>query len=754
MAARRFCGYCGKDVNCREEPEGNKVALICPDCGRRVATSYGHIVIQSYVACRRRSPARSRPRRCTPASRSHAAQPRHRPKPRDGWARGLAAYSYNHLVMCGIAGAFALNGRLVADGLAERMSAVLAHRGPDDRGCLHAGPASLGHQRLSIIDLSPDARQPLTNEDGTVALICNGEIYNHLELRERLLHARHRFVSRSDSEVLVHLYEDHADQPERMLHELDGMFAFGIHDRRRERLFVARDRLGIKPLYWAIADGLLLFASEPKGILASGLIEAHPNPGAVASYLAFRHAIAPETMFEGIHALEPGHYLIAEHGQVRIERYWDIPAPDRITSVSEAEHRDHLRALLEAAVRKRLMADVPLGAYLSGGLDSSIVVALMAQQTVEPVKTYSIGFGDETDEFPFARLVADRYATDHHEIVIEAPRYFELLPELIRHRDAPLAVPNEVPLYQMSRELKRDITVVLSGEGADELFGGYGDYARIPFDWRKGRLLARLPTPVRRLLHGGIETKYGAHAYEPNPLAHFLAGYGWFRPEEIGTLLTPQALDAAGDGGRDHITRHFARTEGWDDYDRVLYILERVHLVNLLNRVDTMTMATAVEARVPFVDNRLVEYAFSIPASLKLRWRSPLHHARAWLSYSDRFRERDDVTKAILRDTFADLVPQEILRRRKVGFKAPLEGALRPQVLDYARGLLLDRRTRDRGILDVDAVAAWLDRGDANGGEFGLRAWMLLNLELWFRMYIDGDDDIDMERLMAIGARL
>ncbi len=654
--------------------------------------------------------------------------------------------------MCGIAGAVALDERRVPEGLAERMAATLVHRGPDDCGHWSADRAAFGHRRLSIIDLSPDARQPMRNEGGDVRLVCNGEIYNHLSLRAQLEAAGHRFTSRSDSEVLVHLYEEHVDSPERMLEHLDGMFAFAIRDEQRDRLFLARDRLGIKPLYWAEAGGLLLFASEAKAILASGLVEARPDLAGVVSYLSFRHPVAPGTMFEGIHALEPGHYLLAERGRVDLHRYWDIPRPDGGQDRGEAHYRERVRELLEAAVRKRLMSDVPLGAYLSGGLDSSIVVALMAQMSNEPVKTYSIGFGDGTDEFPYARMVAERYATDHHEIVLEAPRYFELLPELIRHRDAPLAVPNEVPLYQMSKVLKQDITVVLSGEGADELFGGYGDYARIPFDWQKGRALRRLPAPLRRALSGGLEEKYGEHAFEPDPVAHFFAGYGWFRAPEIAALLTPAALQAAGAGGRDHFERHFARTEGWEPYDRVLYALERVHLVNLLNRADTMTMATAVEARVPFVDHGLVEFAFGIPVQHKLRWRSPLHRARASLSYSDRFRERDDITKHILRQACADLLPPEVVNRPKIGFKVPLEHGLSEQMVQYARGLLLDDRARARGFYDVDAVARWLDRGAANGGEFGHRAWMLANLELWFRLYIDGDQADDPERVMAIGS--
>jgi asparagine synthase (glutamine-hydrolysing) len=659
--------------------------------------------------------------------------------------------------VCGIAGIVALDGRRVPGGLVERMAATLTHRGPDDCGHREGPSGALGHRRLSIIDLSPDARQPMVNEAGDVALVCNGEIYNHVALREPLLGAGHEFRSRSDSEVILHLYEDHADAPEQVLDALDGMFAFGIHDERRGRLFLARDRLGIKPLYYARTGGFLIFASEPKAILASGMVDPRPDLSSVANYLTFRHPVGAASMYAEIHALEPGHYLVADAGErggeVRVARYWDIARPDRSRDLGADVYAAGVRDLLGEAVRKRLMSDVPIGAYLSGGLDSSIVVALMAQMSDEPVKTYSVGFGTPDDEFPFARMVAERYGTDHHEVVLDAPGYFDLLPRLIQRRDAPLGVPNEVPLYEMSRALKQDFTVVLSGEGADELFGGYGDYARTPFDWRKGQIVGRLPSPLRSLASGGLEEKYGAGAYEPDLARHFLAGYRWFPERELAGLLRLDTFGDAIEEGRARVLDYFERTEDWDDpYDRVLYTLERMHLVNLLQRVDAMTMATAVEARVPFVDHRLVEYAFGIPARHKLRWRSPLHRARAWLSYSDRFRERDDTTKYVLRRAAEDLLPPEITSRRKVGFKVPLEQSLASDVMRHARTLLLDERTRARGVLDVEGVRTWLDAGAANGGEFGLRAWMLTNLELWFRLQVDGDDVDESARALAVEA--
>ena len=638
--------------------------------------------------------------------------------------------------MCGIVGIVALDGARAPAEAVERMAAAVAHRGPDDAGRWSEGACALAHRRLTIIDLSEQGRQPLSNEDGTVWLTYNGELYNYLGLREPLLAEGHRFRSDTDSEVLVHRYEQTGGDAAELLSELDGMFAFGLWDTQRQRLLLARDRLGIKPLYYARAGNLLLFASEIKALLASGLVDARPSMEGVASYLTFRHAVPPGTMFEGIHALQPGHYLLAEGGETRVERYWDLQVPRRRVDRGEPFYRERVRELLAGAVRKRLMSDVPLGAYLSGGLDSSIVVALMAQELGDRLKTYSVGFGDETmDEFPYARMVAERYDTDHTEVVVDRSQYFELLPELIEKRDSPLAVPNEVPLHQMSKVLKQDITVVLSGEGADEIFGGYGDYVRIPFDYHKARALRLLPDALRRPLLGGMEEKYGGRVDFDDPAEHFFAGYRWFDAPERDELLTEQALDAAGSGGRRSFEAHFRQAADRPYYDRVLYALEKVHLVNLLGRVDSMTMATAVEARVPFVDHELVEFVTAMPLHYKLRWRSPLHHARALLSYSDVFRERDDTTKFILRRAFADLLPREIVERRKVGFKVPLERWFGGDLISYARELLLSDEARRRGVFDVDAVARWLDRGASNGGEFGHRVWMLVNLELWFRLY-------------------
>jgi asparagine synthase (glutamine-hydrolysing) len=643
--------------------------------------------------------------------------------------------------MCGVAGIYALDPRArVPAGVATRMADTMHHRGPDDSGAQEFDTCALAHRRLTIIDLSRRARQPLADEREQTWLSFNGEIYNFQSLRAGLHSGGHSFRSATDSEVIVHLYEDRGVD---LVHELEGMFAFALWDQQQDRLLLARDRLGIKPLFWARGGDhgeFLVFASEVKAILASGLVATRPNAEAIGSYLRFRHAVSPLTMFEGIHQLRAGHRLVAQGGEFHEERYWKLHVPAEREDRGEAFYIDGVRRLVGSAVEQRLVSDVPIGAYLSGGLDSSVIVAEMAERLGPRLKTFSIGFGDSSDELGYAKLVADRYATDHTEVILDSSRYLDLLPELIHKRDSPLGVPNEVALYELSRVLKQDITVVLSGEGADEIFAGYGDYIRTAFDYRKARLAGALPAPLRRLVSGEMPAKYEGLDHFDSPAEHFLAGYKWFTASERSSLLRPEIRALLRDRAAQSVTGHFDEYPAGTYYDRVLYTLEQVHLQNLLARVDSMTMATAVEARVPFVDHRLVEFATAMPLHYKMRWRSPLHRARAWFSYSDVFRERDDTTKWVLRQAYADRVPGEIVERRKVGFKVPLERSFHGDIVDHARDVLLDDGAVTQTVLDRGELERWLRDGQEHRGEFGQKVWMLVNLELWFRQYFpDGE---------------
>ena len=643
--------------------------------------------------------------------------------------------------MCGIAGIYVLseNVRPILQCIDE-MTDSLYHRGPDEGGTRTFARAALGNRRLKVIDLY-SGRQPLCNETGTVWVTFNGEIYNYLALRERLQARGHIFKSSSDTETIVHAYEEWGDQ---VFAYLEGQFAVAIYDVQSERFLLARDRLGIKPLYYTIQRGHLIFGSEVKAILAHPLVQARVNPRAITSYLSYRYPLGRDTWYEGIHMLQPGEFLVAAgDGNIHQEIYWELPLdhPQR-TGRNEEELITELRELLEHSVRQRMISDVPIGAYLSGGLDSSIVVALMARYSDQPVKTFTVGFGDKQfNEFTYARLVSDRYATEHHEIVLEPINYIELLPILIRYKDAPLSVPNEVPLYVLSKELKRYITVVLSGEGADELFGGYGRIFRSPYDFARMQLLAEgaldLDPEQRLTLERNLKEKYTS--WPTSRLEHFLALYPYTPLSAQQQLFTLEFLAAInGDIGlRSFWEEQFAYTAELTHYEQYKWLFQKIHLVGLLLRLDMTTMATAVEARVPFVDHRLIEFVYkSVPFDLLLHWRSHNHEKQARVLNSDQISERFDITKYLLRKAFENDLPAEILTRKKVGFPVPLDNWLEGKFGQFAREILLDEKSKSRKFFNPRVVERWLN-GETALTRRGQIIWMLVNLELWFRLYID-----------------
>ena len=645
--------------------------------------------------------------------------------------------------MCGIAGIYGFEGvETPLLGVIDVMTDTMTHRGPDERGVKRFPRAALGNRRLKIIDLHA-GQQPLANEDRTIWVTFNGEIYNYRALREQLLAQGHVFESASDTEVIVHAYESWGLDA---FSRFNGQFAVAIYDAPRHRLVLARDRLGIKPLYYARRRQHLLFGSEVKALLAHPLVEAALNPFALTSYLGYRYPLSAHSWYEGVSMLEPGHLLVTEGREVAVRSYWSLPAmtEDRPTW-SEEEMTAEVRALLTEAVRYRMISDVPIGAYLSGGLDSSIIVALMAQQSSEPIKTFTIGFEEEGfNEFSYARQVADRFATDHHEIVIQPTDYLALLPALIAYKDAPLSVPNEVPLYVMSQELKRYITVVLSGEGADELFGGYGRIFRSPYDFermqqlRNGHLL--LTPPEKEILIENLERLYGQLTFEGRQ-EHFLDRYAYTPLDAQVALLTPEFLERIHHdvGLRRFWETQFRDTAALSAYDQYRLLFQQYHLQGLLLRVDMTTMATAVEARVPFVDHQLVEYVIRhIPFEYLIRWRSPAHRQQAATLNCVDISEAYDIPKYLLRRAFSEDLPEDILARKKVGFPVPLDRWMRGDFGAFARDILLDEQTRRRGIFRRDTLQRWLS-GDGPRHRLGQIIWMLVNVELWHRRYIDQD---------------
>jgi asparagine synthase (glutamine-hydrolysing) len=631
--------------------------------------------------------------------------------------------------MCGIAGIVAIDRLAPADqARAAAMNAVLAYRGPDGAGLQTDHLAVLAHRRLSIVDLAGGA-QPLSNEDGTIWITFNGEIYNHADVRRELESAGHQYRTRSDTETIVHAYEQWGDD---CVHKFRGMFAFGIWDSRKRRLLLVRDRLGVKPLYWALAAGRLLFASEIKAILESGLLAPEPNHQVLSEMLATRYVSSAETCFTGIRKLLPGHRLVFERGRVSVTKYWDLPldGPDPdLVRTSDRELIERFGSLLRESVRLRLMSDVPLGMFLSGGLDSSAIAALMAREMSRPVETFSVGFADRAfSELQYAREVATAIGAIGHEVVINEADFFGALPRLIWHEDEPIGHPSSVPLHFVSALAGKHVKVVLTGEGSDELLAGYGKYPRTLLNWRAGALWeSSVPAAVRSMVATSIVPRLprsiGRYAVRSflamprQPAAMFLDNFAAMPMRIQRELLEPAVF-----GDRVHpyapSLEYFDHSNGGTTVlGRLLYTDIKTYLVELLMKQDQMSMSASIESRVPFLDHVLVEFVTRLPDRLKLH---------------------GFTTKWILREAVRGLLPESILNRRKMGFPVPFSTWMRDAAWnDIARDVLLDKRSRERGIVNSPAVAQLLDAHRRRQRDVGDAIWALLNLELWYRTFID-----------------
>jgi asparagine synthase (glutamine-hydrolysing) len=632
------------------------------------------------------------------------------------------------------------------------MRDIITHRGPDDAGLHRDRHAVLAHRRLSIVDLST-GHQPMANEDDTIWIVFNGEIYNHAEIRHDLEARGHRYKTRSDTETIVHAYEEWGDE---CIHRFRGMFAFALWDAPKQRLLLVRDRLGIKPLYWSRVGDLLLFGSEIKALLASGRVEVQANTAVIPEVLSTRYVSGSETMFRGIHKLLPGHLLVFERGETRIRQYWDVPVGrpnglhddnhgrdtndpvDGRRASLQARRRDGIdvvsefRALLEESVRLRLMSDVPLGMFLSGGIDSSAIAALMARMIDRPLQTFSVAFKERAfNELEHSRDVARAIGADAHEIVIDDRDFFGALPRLVWHEDEPIAHPSSVALYFVSALARRQVTVVLTGEGSDELLAGYGKYPRVAWNWRAGTVYERMmPRGLRETIAHNLASllprkvaRYAARSFlamDRTPESMFFDNFAAIRLADQRRLLTP-ALRLSATAGQAYgpSVAYFDQPNGASTLlDRLLYADIKTYLVELLMKQDQMSMATSIESRVPFLDHKLVEFAAGLPDEWKLS---------GW------------TTKRILREAMDGVLPASILNRPKMGFPVPFAAWMQGPWHAVARDVLLDRRSRDRGILDPAAVERLLRDHAAGFTEGGDRIWSLLNLELWYRTFIDND---------------
>jgi asparagine synthase (glutamine-hydrolysing) len=631
--------------------------------------------------------------------------------------------------MCGICGKVLTESGNVEPALVCRMCAALVHRGPDEEGSYHAPGVALGMRRLAIIDLTP-GRIPVQNEDGTVTVVFNGEIYNYRALREDLLRRGHRFATETDTEVLVHLYED---EGERLVERLNGMFAFALWDARRRRLVLARDRLGEKPLVYRHGSDSLTFASELGALLCDPAVPRGVDPVALHYYFAFGRVPAPLTIYSGVRKLPPAHVLVYERGEVRLWRYWR-PSFARKLRLSEDEWCEGILHHLERSVRLRLISDVPLGAFLSGGVDSSAVVAAMARAGAHPVRTFTIGFEDqEFSELPYARMVAERYGTEHHEFVLR-PDAAEVLPRLVRHFGEPFADSSAIPTYYVSRETRRYVTVALTGDGGDESFAGYEWFVAL----KAGLLYGRLPAPVRRAIAGAL----GALPEFPQrrgPLQllrrarRFAAALAGRRPTLAGTmfellggysqarlldgLYTPQMQAIA--ARHDPATLRQATMDEYDG-DDPLEALAYAQLLTLLpdaffTKVDIASMACSLECRAPFADHELVEFAAQIPFHLKMG--GPVAG----------FGPKYLLKKALAKEW----LPRQVLYREKRGFSMPLARWLREELRPMLLDLLGESALRDQPYLEPRAVQRMIDEHFSGRANHAARLWPLLVFQLW-----------------------
>lgn len=615
--------------------------------------------------------------------------------------------------MCGICGVYNFGtGEPVDPGALKRATDAMAHRGPDDEGFHLEGTVGLGNRRLSIIDL-PGGHQPLANEDESVWITFNGEIYNFQDLRPDLIARGHRFRTNSDTETILHLYEEYDLG---CLDHLRGMFAFAIWDSRKQRLFLVRDRLGVKPLVFKVDAGRIAFASELRTLRELLPRSPEVDPQSVYDFFGFRYIPAPRTFYRGVEKLLPGYYLIADAKGVHTHSYWDIPAEEETTRDPRDISAEIVEQLREA-VRLRLIADVPLGVFLSGGTDSSAIVALMAELGARPLRTFSVGFDEvEHNELPYARAVAERYSTEHHELIVRPRHISDELPRLVAFRDEPVAEPTDVALYLISRRAAQSVKVVLAGEGGDELFAGYPKYAAD----RLAGLVSAFPQEVTRSFirwlpyrHRRVKTAIEALSIR-DEAERSVTWFASFSRDERENLFSPEFLAQVDPAHPARIFEvYLERVRDRTPLKRMLYADLKVWLPdNLLWRGDLMTMAASIEERGPFLDQRVVEMAARLPTRLLTRG----------------FR-----TKALLKDALRPYLPPDALSRRKVGFRVPIgewfKNPLRPLVGD----LLLSPQAKTRGYFDVRSMEKFVREHFEGVRDRQKQLWALVNFELWCR---------------------
>ena len=634
--------------------------------------------------------------------------------------------------MCGISGIVSDRAEVGSLDRVVAMALEQRHRGPDDSGAFldtaRSPYAGLSHRRLSIIDLSAAGRQPMTNEDGSLWLSYNGEIYNHALIRRELESKGHRYRSHTDSESILHAYEEWGDA---CVQRFRGMFAFAIWDTPRRRLLLARDRFGVKPLYYAVHNGSLAFASEIKAVLKSAVVPTEARESAIPEYLLFGYLGSEDTMFRHVHKLMPGHVLVYEDGRINVEQYWDLDfTPQAVVDETEAEQ--HVFDLLERSIEMRLMSDVPLGVFLSGGLDSSAIAAIMARHVTGRLKTFAVGFESQYySEHSYARQVAEHIGAEHHEVVLTADNFLRTLPRLIWHEDEPIWGPPCVALHHVAALAADHVKVVLTGEGSDELFAGYDRYWMTHWNAMLGRTYDRVPAAIKSLakrllvngpLPAGLRRGFGHtflnHGVSPDQFV-FDNWLGMITPPVQRAICTSSLLADTEDVDPYAAHRHFFESAKSNTVvDRLLYADVKTNLVELLMKQDKMTMAVSIESRVPFLDHEFAEFAAGLPWRMKVRGRS---------------------VKAVLKNALRAHLPATIVDRPKKGFPVPFPSWLRERFRRPVESVLLSEDSVTQQWVRPDAVRQLLASHFAGEVEATRPVWNLLSLELWGRIFLKGE---------------
>ena len=612
----------------------------------------------------------------------------------------------------------------VSPALVKDMADTIHHRGPDDEGYYVSGPIGLGFRRLAIIDLTT-GHQPLSNEDGSVWIIFNGEIYNYQELRTLLVSKGHVFKTQTDTEVIVHLYEEFGPE---CVKKLRGMFGLAIWDQKAKTLFLARDRVGIKPLYYCLTKDSLIFGSEIKAILADPSVSREMAPEFIDRFLTFLYLPGEDTLLKGIHKLEPGHYLLVRDGKPITRRYWDLEFVEPAARIEEENAEAALLELLAETVKQHMIADVPVGVLLSGGVDSTGVLSLAVNATDKRISTFTVGFsgGEVADERPYARIAAEKFGTQHYDMTISVSDFATFLPKYVLHMEEPVCEPPAIALYYVSKLAREHVTVLLSGEGGDEAFAGYSNYRNLVWLERiksggtllngvlaKGFSLADSLSNSHRfgkyaLLMGD---RFPDYYYSRTSNPHRFTGN---RLGEVYSTDFTQTIDR--ERSLEPVRRLQRRAADKSTLDAMLYIDTKTWLPDdLLIKADKMTMANSIELRVPLLDHKVLEFAASLPPSLKLRGAT---------------------TKFILKKALSQRIPKEIRDRKKTGFPVPYETWLRKDLKDMVWDVLTDSRTINRGYFRRDAVEDLL-RANSNGSDYSKEVFSLLTLELWQRAFLE-----------------